>query len=106
MTIGLIAGTGFENFDAMMVENSLTLSTPWGAPSGPLLRGSLGGAPVLYLARHGKGHALAPHAINYRANIAALKESWGEGRPFRLHRGRHHRADLGPRHSGGPAPAH
>ena len=35
MTIGLIAGTGFENFDAMMVENSLTLSTPWGAPSGP-----------------------------------------------------------------------
>ena len=75
MTIGLIAGTGFENFDAMVVENSLTLSTPWGAPSGPLLRGSLGGAPVLYLARHGKGHALAPHAINYRANIAALKEA-------------------------------
>lgn len=75
MTIGLIAGTGFENFDAMVVENSLTLSTPWGAPSGPLLRGSLGRAPVLYLARHGKGHALAPHAINYRANIAALKEA-------------------------------
>ena len=67
MTIGLIAGTGFENFDAMAVEDSLTLSTPWGSPSGPLLRGTLGGAPVLYLARHGKGHALAPHAINYRA---------------------------------------
>ena len=51
-------GDGLRNLDAMMVENSLTLSTSWGAPSRPLLRGSLGGAPVLYLARHGKGHAL------------------------------------------------
>jgi purine nucleoside phosphorylase len=75
MTIGLIAGTGFEHFEALEVEDRLSLSTPWGDPSGPLLRGRLGEAPVLYLARHGKGHALAPHDINYRANIAALKEA-------------------------------
>src|SRR5512137_2242266 len=55
------------------------MRTPYGAPSGALTFGRLGGAEVVFLARHGYGHTLAPHEINYRANLWALKEIGVEG---------------------------
>ena len=50
------------------------MRTPYGEPSGAMTFGELAGAEVVFLARHGYGHTLAPHEINYRANIWALKE--------------------------------
>jgi 5'-methylthioadenosine phosphorylase len=50
------------------------MRTPYGEPSGALTFGRLGGADVVFLARHGYGHTLAPHEINYRANVWALKD--------------------------------
>jgi purine nucleoside phosphorylase len=49
--------------------------TPYGAPSAALCEGLLAGSPAFFLPRHGDGHALPPHRINYRANIAALREA-------------------------------
>src|SRR5512137_1186933 len=50
------------------------MRTPYGEPSGALTFGRLAGADVVFLARHGYGHTLAPHEINYRANLWALKD--------------------------------
>jgi 5'-methylthioadenosine phosphorylase len=55
------------------------MRTPYGEPSGALTFGQFSGAEVVFLARHGYGHTLAPHEINYRANIWALKELKVEG---------------------------
>lgn len=49
--------------------------TPFGEPSGPLVFGEMNDVPVLFIARHGPGHILAPHRINYRANVWALKQA-------------------------------
>jgi 5'-methylthioadenosine phosphorylase len=48
--------------------------TPYGEPSGPLTFGAIRGVPVIFLARHGYGHTIPPHQVNYRANLWALKE--------------------------------
>jgi len=52
---------------------SLDVETPYGLPSGPILRGQLGESQLLFLSRHGAHHSIPPHCINYRANICALK---------------------------------
>jgi 5'-methylthioadenosine phosphorylase len=49
------------------------IGTPWGAPSGPIEEGTLGGVRLLYMARHGPGHSIPPHRVNYRANVDALR---------------------------------
>ena len=48
--------------------------TPWGAPSDEIFRGRLGDAELAFLPRHGRGHRIPPSEVNYRANIAALKQ--------------------------------
>ncbi|EQD56857.1 5'-methylthioadenosine phosphorylase, partial [mine drainage metagenome] len=48
--------------------------TPWGAPSGEVIVGRCGAQRVLFLARHGAQHTLAPHAVNYRANLWRLQQ--------------------------------
>jgi 5'-methylthioadenosine phosphorylase len=53
--------------------------TPWGEPSGPLTIGRIDGVEVAFLPRHGHGHTIPPHAINYRANLHALKSMDVEG---------------------------
>lgn len=73
-TLGLIAGSGFESLGLDIVARS-PLKTPFGAPSSPILTARVGAARVACLARHGERHELAPHEINYRANIWALAES-------------------------------
>ncbi|MDR0709128.1 MAG: S-methyl-5'-thioadenosine phosphorylase [Spirochaetaceae bacterium] len=71
--IGVIGGSGLDNPDILSNPRDERLSTPYGEPSSPLKRGTIGGAEVVLLARHGREHTIPPTQVNYRANIAALK---------------------------------
>jgi len=75
----IIGGSGLAKLTALESPRRQVMRTPYGAPWGALTFGRLGGADVVFLARHGYGHTLAPHEINYRANIWALKELKVEG---------------------------
>jgi 5'-deoxy-5'-methylthioadenosine phosphorylase len=72
---GIIGGTGLMTLEGLQLERRQTASTPWGEPSAPLLHGRLAGRPVVFLPRHGSRHTIAPHEVNYRANIWALREA-------------------------------
>ncbi len=71
--IGFIGGSGLYAIDGLDGAEEHVVETPWGAPSGPIITGVLKGVEVAFLARHGSGHAIPPSAVNYRANIDALK---------------------------------
>jgi len=73
--IAVIGGTGMNTWPGLEVLERLDVSTAYGAPSAPLLRGRIAGTEALFLARHGEGHKLPPHAINYRANVQALADA-------------------------------
>lgn len=74
-TIAVIGGTGlYEWFsDELSDATTMEFATPFGTPSAPITLGSVAGHAVAFLPRHGLHHELAPHAINYRANIWALR---------------------------------
>lgn len=69
--IGVIGGSGFYSFLDDMTE--VAIDTPYGPPSDSLTIGVVGGRNVAFLPRHGRGHSVAPHEINYRANLWALR---------------------------------
>ena len=71
--LAVIGGTGIYQLAALEDAQAHLPGTPYGAPSGPVRVGTLAGRRVAFLARHGEGHALPPHRINYRANLAALQ---------------------------------
>ncbi|GGC99123.1 S-methyl-5'-thioadenosine phosphorylase [Aquisalinus flavus] len=71
--LGFIGGSGIYAVDEMDDVELKQVETPWGKPSGPVVTGTLAGVRVLFLPRHGPGHAIPPSEVNYRANIAALK---------------------------------
>ena len=73
--IGIIGGSGLENPEIMNEALSIEVSTPYGAPSGPLTEGKIAGKNVILLSRHGKTHQYAPSEVNYRANVFALKQA-------------------------------
>ena len=73
--LAIIGGTGIYELAGMQVDELLDSATPFGAPSGAIVKGTLGGRPLLFLARHGRGHKHLPHEVNYRANIFALKRA-------------------------------
>jgi 5'-deoxy-5'-methylthioadenosine phosphorylase len=73
--IGIIGGSGLSQLPGLAGARKQIFRTPYGEPSCPLTFGSLNGQPLVFLARHGHGHTIAPHTINYRANIHALKEA-------------------------------
>ena len=75
----IIGGSGLAKLTALRNPRRQVMRTPYGEPSGALTFGEFAGAEVVFLARHGYGHTLAPHEINYRANIWALKELKVEG---------------------------
>ncbi len=70
--LGIIGGTGLAVLADLQVGRRQIVRTPYGEPSGPLTFGEIAGKPVVFLPRHGNGHTIAPHMINYRANIWAL----------------------------------
>lgn len=69
--IGVIGGSGFYSFLEDVTE--VPVRTPYGDPSDSLFIGDIGGRRVAFLPRHGRGHHLPPHRINYRANLWALR---------------------------------
>ncbi len=71
--IGIIGGSGIYDLPGLTDIRSVAVDTPWGAPSDEVVLGTLGGVGLAFLARHGRGHRIAPSQVNYRANIAALK---------------------------------
>jgi 5'-methylthioadenosine phosphorylase len=71
-TVAVIGGSGLYESGLFPREESRRVSTPWGAPSGAVEIGSLDGTRTLFLPRHGVGHTLPAHMVNYRANIDAL----------------------------------
>ncbi len=71
----IIGGSGFGTFPGLEIQDSQPVETRYGTTSAPLIRGLLNGQPVCFLARHGAEHHLAPHRINYRANIQALADA-------------------------------
>lgn len=71
--LGLIGGTGLNQLDGLVLDEQRKLTTQYGAPSAAIQLGQLHDQPVAFLPRHGNGHRIPPHAINYRANLFALK---------------------------------
>ncbi len=74
MKLAVIGGSGLSRLEGLEQMRREPISTPYGAPSAPLVLGRLGGVELIFLARHGEAHTLPPHKINYRANLAALKQ--------------------------------
>lgn len=72
--IAIVGGTGLTELDGLEMTESRMVETPYGTPSAPLEFGRFGQKQVVFLARHGKGHTVPPHQVNYRANIQALKQ--------------------------------
>jgi 5'-deoxy-5'-methylthioadenosine phosphorylase len=73
--LGIVGGTGLERIDGVQDRREQSLVTPYGPPSAPLVHARIEGRPVIFLARHGIEHRMAPHEINYRANLWALAEA-------------------------------
>jgi 5'-methylthioinosine phosphorylase len=73
--LAIIGGTGLTSLQNLEIVRRETLHTPFGEPSGPLTYGVLGMTEAVFLARHGDAHTIAPHRVNYRANLWALKEA-------------------------------
>ena len=69
----IVGGSGLTKLAALQAPRRQSVRTPYGEPSAELLVGTFAGREVVFLPRHGDGHALAPHEINYRANIDALR---------------------------------
>ena len=74
IALAVIGGTGVYKLAQLDDVNSHVVETRYGTPSGPIRVGTLLGQRVAFLARHGEGHSLPPHKINYRANLAALQQ--------------------------------
>jgi 5'-methylthioadenosine phosphorylase len=71
--IGVIGGSGVYDIEGIEGASWVKVKTPWGAPSDEILVGRLGGVPMAFLPRHGRGHVHSPSTVPYRANIDALK---------------------------------
>jgi 5'-methylthioadenosine phosphorylase len=78
MIVGILGGSGLYDLDGLTDLREQVVSTPFGAPSGPLVTGTMAGTQLIFLARHGRGHRLLPSEINYRANVHALKQLGAE----------------------------
>ena len=73
--LAIIGGSGLTQLSSLEVERHKVMRTPYGEPSGALTFGRIGACEVIFLARHGYGHTIPPHEVNYRANLWALREA-------------------------------
>ncbi len=71
--LAIIGGTGLTQLANLELTHRQVVRTPYGEASGPLTFGKLNGRDVIFLARHGYGHTIPPHAVNYQANVWALQ---------------------------------
>lgn len=72
--IGIIGGSGLSKMGIIKNIEEIEVNTPFGKPSDKITLGKIEGVNIAFIPRHGKGHAIPPHKVNYRANIFALKE--------------------------------
>ena len=79
MMLAVIGGSGLSQLGNLEVKQRKVSRTPYGEPSGALTFGRIRGKDLVFLARHGYEHTMAPHEVNYRANLWALKEQQVEG---------------------------
>ncbi len=77
-TLGVIGGSGLYQLEHLTDVEELEVSTSFGSPSDRLVAGNIGATRLLFVPRHGRGHQLAPHKVNYRANVLALKMAGAE----------------------------
>src|ERR1700722_13023251 len=71
--IGVIGGSGLYQIGGLESPREIEVDTPFGKPSDSIMSGLLGGRPVYFLPRHGRGHRILPTELNHRANIFALR---------------------------------
>jgi 5'-methylthioinosine phosphorylase len=76
--LAIIGGSGLSQLRGLEILRREVVRTPYGEPSCPVTIGHLKGKPTVFLARHGQAHTIAPHEINYRANLWALKKQGAE----------------------------
>ncbi|BAV33548.1 5'-methylthioadenosine phosphorylase [Sulfuricaulis limicola] len=74
-TVAIIGGSGLTNLKNLRITRREVIRTPYGEPSAPMVFGQLGGQEAVFLPRHGAGHTIPPHEVNYRANIWAMKQT-------------------------------
>jgi 5'-methylthioadenosine phosphorylase len=72
--LGVIGGSGLYDIDGLSQVERVRVDTPFGPPSDVVVRGLFGTTALLFLPRHGQGHRIPPHQINFRANICAIKK--------------------------------
>jgi 5'-methylthioadenosine phosphorylase len=72
--LAIIGGSGLTRLSTLAVKHRQVIRTPYGEPSAALVFGDVAGHHAVFLARHGHGHTIPPHRVNYRANLWALKE--------------------------------
>jgi len=72
--VGIIGGTGLYQMEGFDEVREVAVETPFGPPSDSLMVGSLDGRRVAFLPRHGRGHRILPHELNFRANVFAMKK--------------------------------
>ncbi|MFZ4805964.1 MAG: S-methyl-5'-thioadenosine phosphorylase [Hyphomicrobiaceae bacterium] len=73
--LGIVGGSGLYELPGLARASWRRVDSPWGAPSDELLFAEMDGLPLVFLPRHGRGHRVPPSAINFRANIDALKRA-------------------------------
>ncbi|MCP1726692.1 5'-deoxy-5'-methylthioadenosine phosphorylase [Natronospira proteinivora] len=71
--LAIIGGTGLTELDGLEITHREVVASPFGEPSGPVVHGRFCGTEVTFMARHGHGHTIPPHQVNYRANLWALR---------------------------------
>jgi 5'-methylthioinosine phosphorylase len=94
--LAVIGGTGLYRLADIEDAQRAEVETPWGAASAPVVTGRLGALRIAFLARHGEDHSIAPHRVNYRANLWAL-HALGARRVVGVNAVGGIRADMGPR---------
>lgn len=72
--LAVLGGSGLYDLPGLECVEEIAVDTPFGAPSDVVVRGVLGDTTLLFLPRHGRGHRVPPHGINFRANVCALKK--------------------------------
>jgi 5'-methylthioinosine phosphorylase len=71
--LGIIGGSGLTQLANLAITRRQVVRTPYGDPSSALIFGMVAGREVIFLARHGQGHTIPPHRVNYRANLWAMQ---------------------------------
>ncbi len=73
--LAVIGGSGLYSVEGLVVDDRRVVNTPYGDPSGEVVTGRIGDSPMVFINRHGEDHSIAPHQVNFRANLKALQQS-------------------------------